>query len=199
MKKIVFFGIDGSGKTTLIKEISKELSKKGFETSYFYMGLGSEFNFPFIKQIMKISSWIKGRNKKSDKELRKYNYRQRSVFWVLGQYLELWLRYLKAKRVSKKKIVIFDRFFYDGLVLASPLAYKIFRHFTPSPELSFLIQAPAKVINKRKNEADIEDIKKYYLHANKLFEDFPIIRVDNSQNIKKVKKELLSYILNEKN
>ncbi len=198
---IAFFGIDGSGKTTLIGEVSKKIQEtKKEKVRVVYMGLGNEFNLPFLKQIMKLSSFIKYRNKKRDeKTLRKYNYRQRSFFWVLGQYMEFWIRYFKAKRYSKNKIVFFDRFFYDGLILGGSFTYNVFKFLTPVPDKSFLIFAPSKVINKRKDEAEIKDIKKYYKRAEKLSKHFPIIKIDNAKRINEVVNEIYEKIYSSKN
>lgn len=197
-KLIAFFGIDGCGKTTLIGEIKSKLEKDSEDVKIIYMGLGNEFNFPGLKQIMRFLSFIKQRDKKSEKALRKYNFRERSFFWVLGQYSEFWLRYRKAKKQSKNSVILFDRFFYDGLILGSPLAYKFFRHFTPIPDKSFLIHAPAKTVYERKGEADIEDIKKYYSKSEKLLLNFPIIKIDNSKELKKVVNTIYNEIKNEK-
>ena len=122
---IAFFGIDGCGKTTLIEETRKRLEKDFKNVEIVYMGLGNEFNFPGLKQIMKLLSFIKQRDKKDEKTLRRYNFRKRSFLWVLGQYSEFWLRYRKAKKKSKNSVILFDRFFYDGLILGGNFTYNI--------------------------------------------------------------------------
>ncbi len=196
IKTIVFFGIDGSGKSTLIKEIKKKIEKQeNKKVNVIYMGLGSEFNLPFLKQIMKITSKRKyGRSDVTQEELRKQNYRQRGFFWVLGQYSEFWLRYLKAKKWLRKNpeksrkdcVVLFDRYFYDGLILGNKASFNFFKHFTPKPDKSFLIKASPELIWKRKKEADKENVKKYYKKAERLNSYFNIICIDNSKPIKKV-------------
>ena len=192
---VAFFGIDGCGKTTLINELTKKLKKEGKDYRIVYMGLGSEHNMPGLKQIMKLTSYIRHKKKKGDEEkLRKYNYRQRNFLWVLGQFSEFWLRYRKAKKTSKKQIILFDRYFYDGLVFGNELASNFFKHLTPVPDKSFLIYAPAKTIRNRKKEADLEDIEKYYKKAEKLSKFFEIIKVDNTKKIEVVVNEIYKNI-----
>ena len=193
---IAFVGIDGSGKSTLINEIKKKIEKEKKErVRIVYMGLGSEFNLPLLKQIMKISAYIRyGKNKGDTKTLRKYNYRQRSSLWIFGQFLEFWLRYLKAKKYSKAQIILFDRYFYDGLILGSKKSYNFFKHFVPKISKSFLISAPAKTIWERKEEAGIKDIEKYYKKAEKLSPFFDIVRIENTKSIKNVVDEIWGKI-----
>ena len=192
---VAFFGIDGCGKTTLIKEISKRFVKKGEKTSIVYMGLGEEFNLPFLKTAMKISSFFRGRRGKEDKNSwREHNYRKRSFLWVLTQYSEFWIRYHRAKKLAKEKVVPFDRFFYDGLILGGPFAYKFFRLITPVPDKSFLIYAAPEIIIRRKNEAGAGNIKEYYEKAQILMKDFPIIKINNAKSIKSVVNEIYNHI-----
>jgi thymidylate kinase len=199
---IAFFGIDGSGKTTLLAETKKKFEKSGEKVKIVYMGLGSEHNIPLSKEIMKLSARIrygkKGLKKWDIKKFRKYNYRQRGFLWVLGQYLEFWARYKKAKKQSKEYVILFDRFFYDGLILGSKGTFNFFKHFTPKISKSFLIKAPAKTIFSRKNEAGIKDIENYYNRAERLISFFSINVISNTKSIKKVVDEIWRNINDKK-
>jgi thymidylate kinase len=190
-KTIVFFGIDGSGKSTLLEKTKKKIENQGKKVRVVYMGLGNEFNIPFLKQIMKITSKRRyGRSGVSQEELRKQNYRQRSFLWILGQYSEFWFRYRKAKKWVKKdkenRVILFDRYFYDGLILGSKKSFNFFKHFTPKPYKSFLIYASPDIIWKRKQEAPKEKIKEYYKKAERLSDFFKITKIDNSKPLNKV-------------
>lgn len=192
---IAFIGIDGSGKTTLIKELSKKLSKEGETCKVIYMGLGSEHNFPLLKQVMAIRRYFHNEShEKNSASFRKYNYRKRGFFWVLGQYSELWIRYLKSKKYSKNSYVIFDRFFYDGLILGGKTTFNFFKYFTPRVKNSFLIKAPAKIIWERKKEAGIKEVEKYYSKAKKLESFFPIKVINNTEKINIVVEKIYNEI-----
>jgi len=192
---VAFFGIDGSGKTTLIKKVKQRLEKEGREVEIFYMGLGSSHYFRPLKWIMNLRA-KRNREKRGTDEmvLKDYNFRQRSFFWVLGQYCELWLRYFHALWLSRKKVILFDRYFYDGLVLGNTFTFTILKHITPKPHISFLIKAPAKIIRSRKDEAEVTHIHAYYKNAEKLSPYFDIIEIDNSRNIDIVVEELMKHI-----
>jgi len=185
---LAFVGIDGSGKSSLIEGLKERLRQDGLKTRVVYMGLGSNQKIPFLGEIMKIYSKLRYGERVEKKGYHKSrdNYRERNLFWLLVQYTDLWIRYLGAKKYSKKSIVLFDRFFYDGLILSSDLGFKIFKHITPLPDRSFLIKAPASVIMRRKNEAGSKDIKEYYSRAKRLEKSFEIIVIDNTKEIQKV-------------
>lgn len=197
---IAFFGIDGSGKSTLLQEIKKKFEKeKNLEVKIVYMGLGNEFNLPLLRQIMKFTSKRRyGKAGASQENLRKQNYRSRSFFWILGQYSELWLRYLKAKKWLRKNseksgkdcVVLFDRYFYDGLILGSRSSFNFFKHFTPKVDKSLLVVAPADVIWKRKKEAKVEDVENYYKKAERLSKYFNITKINNNKPINRIGEEI---------
>jgi len=194
-KLFVFFGIDGSGKTTLIREVEKRLERGGAKVEKFYMGLGSSHYFIPLKWIMALRAKRNLEKTGGDgKTWRDHNYRERGFFWVFGQYCELWLRYLHARRIAKKKIILFDRYFYDGLVLGNKFTYNFFKYLTPKPTRSFLIKAPAKIIRSRKKEAEIKHIDRYYLKSRWLYSYFNIIEVDNTKKIGEVVDKLMEQI-----
>ena len=193
---IAFVGIDGSGKTSIIEGVGKRLKEDEIKFEVVYMGLGSSHYFKPLKWIMKLRAGSREkRTGGSAKKLRKQNYRKRGFFWVLGQFSELWLRYFHARKISKKKVVLFDRYFYDGLILSGDYTCKILSRFTPKPDKSFLITAPAKTIWKRKEEADVEDIKNYYNNAKRIEKYFNIKRIDNSKVLKSVVDKIYKEIL----
>ena len=198
MKKkpaIAFIGIDGSGKTTLIERFGKKLDENGKKYKVIYMGLGRDIQIPFLKELMEFYARIRyGGIKKKDYHRSRDNLRERGPLWLLVQYIEFWVRYIKAKKYSKDHIIIFDRFFYDGLILGSDLSFNIFRFLTPRPDKCFLIRAPPEVIRKRKKEAEIKEIIKYYKKAERLARHFKVIDIDNTKQIDVVVSEIYSEI-----
>ena len=198
-KTIAFIGIDGSGKTTIMEEVEKELKKLGEESKPVYMGLGGNFTFPFLRGTMKFYSNIKYRqlNKIRKKELKQDNWRERGFFWVLVQYIELWTRWIKYKLFSKRKIILFDRFFYDGLVLTNEKNFHFFKKITPKPDICFMPVAPPEIIRERKDEASKENIKNFYKKAELLKKHFKIEVIDNTKLLEEVIKEVMEKIKNE--
>jgi thymidylate kinase len=195
VKTIAFIGIDGAGKTTIINGVIKKLEKSGVGCEKRYMGLGRDYQSKFIKFL--IGSYHKKRKKKDGKGgigLRS-NYRKRTFNWVLVQYVELWSRFIKEK-FRKNDVVLFDRYFYDGLILGNKKAFSFFRRLTPKPTKCFLIYANPKIIRKRKKEAKISDIEKFYQRVEKLKKYFDIEVIDNNQKLERVINKIVREIKN---
>ncbi|MFW5890645.1 MAG: hypothetical protein ACOCUI_00325 [bacterium] len=194
-KTIAFIGIDGAGKTTIINEIEKILKKQGIKCKRRYMGLGREYDLRIIEKLIQIYRRLK--RGKSDKrksaDLPGHNYRQRGFFWVAVQYLELWARHIKS-RFNKSEVTLFDRYFYDGLILTNRRSFNFFRFITPKPTKAFLLYSKPKVIRSRKKEARIKDIKEFYMRFNRLKSKFDIEIIDNNKNLKEVVKEIVKKI-----
>jgi len=192
-----FFGIDGAGKTTVIREVEKKLKEEGYDCETIYMGRAGNHKLPFIKKIMQIrSNKMLKKRKLNPKEVQRPIvdiYRKRSMLWVLGYYVEMWLRYLEAKKIAKKKIVLMDRYFYDGLVLAKK-GVNFFKYITPKPAKSFLLYAPPELILTRKQEAKKENIIEFYETAKKFSKFFGVKVIDNSLKLEKVVGEIYETI-----
>jgi len=201
MKKIiVFFGIDGTGKTSLIKSLQDKFSEKGESSKVVYMGVARERKIPLLGPMMDIYSKIRwcGKSKKTTYSMRRDAYRERNFFWLLVYYMELLARYISFKRISKTKYILCDRYFYDGLVFAEGKNFKLFRRLIPKPDICFLLSVPPEVIMKRKNEAESKDILRFYKKADLIAKYFDIKRIDNTKKIEKVVEEIYRYIQNEK-
>ena len=104
--KLVFLGSDGSGKSTLIEFVKKELRKEGIKAESFVFGW-KDFHNPLLKAISNF--YLKRR--KEEKE-RIDRFRNRSFLFYLIYYAELWQRYLKVL-FSDAEIILFYRYFYD--------------------------------------------------------------------------------------
>ncbi len=193
-KTIAFMGIDGAGKTTLINEIEKSLRARGETPDIFYMGLGRDIRLPLLKHLMgRYSTKRYNLNKSKSKRKDRDNYRPRSSKWLLVYSLELFLRYFLAK-FSRKKYVLFDRYFYDGLVFSSERDFRFLKRLFPRPDKCFLIYAPAKIIRSRKKEAPVKDITKFYERMDEISKHFNIEKIDNTRNLNLVKNEILEKI-----
>jgi len=147
--KIALIGVDGAGKTTIIKELSKEKNVK-----VIYMGF-KEFKFEnLIKFLSKFGK-----------------------FGLILQhflvYIENWMRYLKAKKYEKEGfIVFFDRYPKVDYQVASKgtfFFYNIFyEYFFPMPDKIILIKGDTNEIYKRKPELSKDEIKELQKKLEKL-------------------------------
>jgi len=198
-KIIAFIGIDGAGKTTVIRGVKEALEKQGGKCKRIYMGLGRNYHIPFLRKFTDIYSKlryhsVKTNKKKTPQGVVRDNYRKRNFLWLLVQYTEFWVRYLKAKKLVKTHYILFDRYFYDGLVLSGNKSFEFFKMFTPKPDKAFLIWAPSKLILKRKQEANLKNIEDFYKKAEFLRKFFNIEKIDNSKKLNIVVNKIVEKI-----
>lgn len=195
-KIIAFFGIDGAGKTTIINELKKRLKKEGEDFEVLYMGVSREQKIPFLKNIMNLYSKIRwsGKSVRTTYNIRRDSYRERNFLWLFVYYIELLYRYLYSKKISKRKYVLLDRYFYDGLFYAEGKNFNFFRRIIPKPDICFLLKVPANIIMERKDEAKETEIKKFYEKAELISKYFPIKTLDNTKKIYKVVDEIMKEI-----
>ena len=143
MKTIAFIGVDGAGKTTLIREIKKQLTNSRKKCVLRYMGFGRDYSIPLLSFFMGNYHKFKHRSGKygfkDKKKILNDNYRIRRLSWILIQYLEFWFRYLRNKLFVRADFLFYDRYFYDGLILANDFGFKIIKKITPRPNICFLI------------------------------------------------------------
>lgn len=195
-----FFGVDGAGKTTTISEVKKELEKQGKKVEIFLMGRAGNHRLPFIKKFMRIKARYlkkkKGLDPKKDALLVDI-YRKRGLLFMLVYYVDLWLRFFEIKKLAKEKVVLTDRFFYDGLALTKEVYLPLFRKITPKVK-SFFLHAPPEVILKRKKEATPKNMKDYKKRVEENFSDyFDIVFINTSEELKKVTSIIVKEINNE--
>ena len=161
---IVFEGCDGSGKTTIIENIPQVLNRTFNDDmiDYFHWRPG------FIKSPKKES------NNKSNAiciEPHKYKPYGKFVSIIKFMYFNLdfilgyWLKVRIA--LSKGKLVIFDRYYYDYYL--DKIRYRLnisnklldfSKIFIPKPKITFLLVGEPKVLYERKREIPIEEIDK---------------------------------------
>ena len=195
-KVLVFIGIDGAGKTTIINEVEQRLAQAGKRYRLEYMGLGRNYTVPAFGRALALYTRLKYRKKKKAHQERSVrdNYRIRGFAWVTVQYLELWSRYIRFRCKRDIDYVLCDRYFFDGLILSNTKTYKIFRKLTPRPAKSFLIQADPETIVGRKKEANEGNVIDFYDRVEKLKQDFPISVVNNDRELPLVVDEVMRDI-----
>ena len=186
---VALTGIDGSGKTTIIEEIRKELVNRGERCKVVYMGFGRNFHIPLLGRVARFYS---RRKYSGEKKKVRDNYRTRSSSWLAIQYLEMLTRYLVSKR--RGGYTLFDRYFFDGVFLADEKNSKILKKIIPKADKMFFLYASPEVIQERKEEASKEQIEKYHNKINELSKDFEIIKIDNSGPLKEVVEEIMGHL-----
>jgi thymidylate kinase len=180
-KKIIisFMGVDGSGKTTLAKNLNKKIRKSH------YLHLKPYIFFLDERTIVK-----------------KPQHQKKSNFFVSILRLMSWLISYKIFFIlnKNKKIYIFDRYAHD--ILIDPLRYKhslsqkiteYFLNYFPSPNLWIFLNPSIKTIKSRKRELSDDELKRQTSEYRQFFRKKKNVLMLNT-NIDK--KRLIIKILN---
>jgi len=190
--KIAFLGSDGSGKTSLIQYAQKKLQNEGKNVRIFFMGWRDLQN-PVLRAFSKI--YLKKKEKcKKTKEEKLARFRERSWFFYIFYYAELWTRYFKIL-FSGKEIIFMDRYFYDELVFSSGSKFRFFNLLTPKPDLCIILKCPIKIIEKRGVYIKKEIFENFYNHLNLAKNFCRVVEIDSSGDIEKTYLKIKPYLI----
>jgi len=201
-KLIVIMGCDGTGKTTLLKNINKYYSKK--------FNIVTMSGFGNKKYTMELDKIAKEQGKER-KEI--FSDDLRSCIWLidlLNNTLETTTKYLQ-----EGKIVVLDRYslcakIYAKIVRNAKIEhlYKVFE-ILPKPDLGIFLDANINIIYNRisrrnkklaphENPFKLNEIKNEYIKEMKE-EDYPIFKLNANYNEIKLLNSCMNIILNNLN
>lgn len=155
-KVIAIDGVDGAGKTTIIKILSKELKKPSIymgERGFIYEEFYRNKKHIFLKPLS-----------------------------LIGQYLEKVYRAYNAKKLARKySFVICDRYhqYSKSSVRWLDLFNKIFFTFYPKPDKYIVFWNTPDVILKRKKEVTKEYIENLNKNKKEIYKGAIFIKNDN--------------------
>ena len=191
---ISFMGVDGSGKSTLIDLITKKFKNKYKNIKYIHL---RPYLFLTDKSITNANPH--------------YN-KPRSQFISLLQILT-WLLIYKFffffRLKEKNQLIIFDRYAHDLLIdkiryrfsLSDKLTKFILSLF-PEPHLWIVLKAPIKLIEKRKKELSIKELKrqmKLYINFSNNRKNSLLLNTSKkiTNSISSIQKKLISISTND--
>lgn len=169
-KLICFTGVDGSGKTTLAKELVKIMNEKGVQYKYVYGRLEPFILKPFIMTGRKI--FLRGTNMFEDygrySSTKNNAIKRHSFLFTVYRYILLFDYFLQLLfRVRLPfmlgKNIVCDRYVYDTVItdLSVDMNYskseirkliRLFFYLAPKPDLAFLIDLPEEIAFQRKDD-----------------------------------------------
>jgi dTMP kinase len=214
---VCFTGIDGSGKTTMSKELVRFLNEKGFRFKYVYARLN-----PFISRpLILIGRWIFLRKKDIFKDYSGYADMKRKAIKkhiLLSKFYQkiLLLDYffqvvfkVKFPLVFGESIVC-DRYVYDTIIndLLTEFNSKSdvvnllngCLYFFPKPDIIFLIDVPEEIALRRKNDVPsieyLKERRKMYLEVGK---EYKMKILDGTKDLKRLQEEIENEVLNKIN
>ncbi|MBL7124592.1 MAG: hypothetical protein ISS51_00650 [Dehalococcoidales bacterium] len=167
---ICFTGMDGSGKTTLARELVVMLREKGIECKYIY----ARFSPFILKPFMLMGKWLFLRGKDFYKAYPEYSSTKRRAIQkhslLSRAYRQIMLLDYSLQVFLKVRLPLFlgrniicDRYLYDTVItdLAPDMGYAEDRiialltsmlRFFPKPDTTFLIDLREEIAYQRKDD-----------------------------------------------
>jgi thymidylate kinase len=216
---VALIGPDGSGKSTIARELEKRLP---MPASYVYMGVNLESSnlvLPTTRIALEIKRLLGGRpdmtgppdparQKPPPKNPVKRLFKEaKSLFRMLNLIAEEWYRQIVVSRLlARGRLVLCDRHFFPEYwehdianrdpkrSFARKLHGAVLRRF-PRPDLVVCLDAPSEVLHARKGEGTLESLegrRRQYLAMEGVVEHFA--RVDVSKPLPEVLEEVTRVI-----
>ena len=156
--QVVVFGPDGSGKSTVIAALRKELGLAFWGTQYFHLrprlGTGVEHG-----KAAPVEDPHGQEPRSAIASVLKLGYY--GADYIVGHWSTI------KPLLLRSRLVIFDRYYHD--ILVDPIRYryagptwiaKLVGRFIPRPDLYMFLDAPADIIQKRKTEVSREETER---------------------------------------
>lgn len=220
-----FMGVDGAGKSTVIKAVQKRLQEAGKIKFYnVYMGPWGEIRSPLMRGYRKAGlgirreDWsfvlrqkLKGREKKHSYFTIMYKLLSSILqgwFYYIFLYSEFWYRYFRDVRPKLKKgaIVLSDRYIYDLRYIYKDRPMNQFNfmrrlvcRFYPSPNRIVYLHNTAEIIRSRKPQLGADEIRQFQGFYRKALAKLPVmdIKTDQPPDVlaQRIVQSIMSYYL----
>jgi thymidylate kinase len=190
---VAFLGPDGSGKSSIISRVCEEMSRAFRRVHYQHLRPG-------------LLSRAKDSGPVTDPHARPVRGRIGSTLKLLHFWLDFVLAsflWIKPRKV-RSTFLVFDRYYHD--ILADPRRYRyggsirlarwLGRTLVPHPDLVFILDAPAQVLQERKKEIPLKEGERQRAAYLALKSEFDSVRViDVAQPLDKVVADVLGHII----
>ena len=189
---VAFFGADGAGKTTAIKETVKFYAAFR-RTRYFHLSPG------FLKEKEASSSDFVPPHEEAP---RSGFLSQLKLLYLFLEYSLGWVFKVRPF-LMRSYLVFFDRYFHD--ILVDPIRYRhgaglglaqLVEKLIPRPHAFFLLDAPATVLQSRKQEVSMEESQRARQQYQKVFQGQKHTHIiDASRTIPEIAQEIRMQLM----
>lgn len=199
---IALLGPDGAGKSSVLTALKQDLTQafSGFEVFHWRPDV-----LPDVGTLLKQRESSKTIN--SEPHARLPHNRIVSAMRIFYYLADYWIGYIRIRDLlSRGKLILFDRYAYDMAI--DPRRYrfdlpKALLHFfvrlAPRPNLVFCLDAPAEILQQRKQEVSMEETARQRLAYQEFVTALPNGHVINASRPKEevahqVRGILFSYL-----
>jgi thymidylate kinase len=173
---VSFMGVDGSGKSRLIDLLRKKLKNKFKKIKYIHLR-------PYLILLDKSTVQSNPHNSKATWPML-LNF-IRILYWLI-----VYRFFFHLFANNPKQLIIFDRYAHDLMI--DPIRYKFnlpnritkfILNLFPNPNLWIVLNAPIKVLEKRKKELPTKELKRQirtYLNFAKQRKNSIVVNTNNS-------------------
>lgn len=202
---IAFLGPDGSGKSSVIERVSAELAQAFRRVEYRHLRPPVFPQRPLAPGQGKPAAVVTDPHAQPARGMAG-SFAKLLHFWSL--YVLGGLTWLYPRRV-RSTLVIFDRYYHD--LLADPARYRVQQsrflmgfaallgHLLPRPDIVFILDAPAEVLQARKQEVSFAESKRQRAAYAALAESghfHNVCLVDAAQPLETVVARILQQVVN---
>ena len=157
---ISFIGIDGSGKSTVAKNLQADLTRKGIDSAYFHHSYELIEHMPKrLRRLLGGSPILEIQSTKMN-ENKKNHFSLFNSLFVLLVFLDAFVTFSIERILTfTHNFIIFDRYLFDNVISffeKSSYAGCLFFNLVPKPDMTFLLIVSAEVAYRRKGEGSIE-------------------------------------------
>ena len=210
---ICFVGIDGSGKTTLAKDLVETMGQKGIRYKYVYGRLEPFILKPFImvgRKIFLRGNDMFGNYTQYSNTKRDAMKRNSFLVWIYKNILlfdySIQLLFKVRLPLMLGKNIVCDRYVYDTVItdLSVDMNYstseiidviKRFFYIISRPDLVFLIDLPEEIAFQRKNDTPsieyLREIRNIYVDVGK---EEGMVILDGSKNLNEIQHRAVEVV-----
>ncbi len=216
-----FMGVDGAGKSTIIRAVQQQLEQAGAIKFYtVYMGPWGQIRSPFMRLYKKLrltppeEDWLGRLREKLQGREKEYSLllllkkllsgKIQGWLYYLAIYLEFWYRYFREvrPRLRKGAIVLSDRYIYDLKYIYKDRPVEQFKWLRglvcllyPRPDRVVYLQNDPDTIVRRKPQLNAGQIRQFQGFYRQALAAYPVLDVLTDRPPEALARQVVSAIM----